>query len=449
VADTPGKLTVSGVREAWPEVVAEVRRQPRGKVIGPMIADAVVRSLDGDTVVLLHQHDWAAARITQESALVTNALYETLGGRWQIRCEVGGVEGGDPSRGPARREAPPRARNDSSHEPGPRATTSAAPRVATGAQQAHAASARPPQARRQETESAGSSDDDWPEPVRPGSASPAVAPPPVDDEEEDWPEVRQIGVPPVTAGGAAPSGDGSAADTPARSDARAAVSGHASGPVSGDASGHASGHVAGDASGHVAGPGSGHAADRAAQDAPGEPSGGAAGGPVGSSGGAPVVEVAPDRNGSQIGQERAEGPSAAAPGGVPSAPATGSAGAAAAARAARNAGPGSGLAAARAAVAGARAAASARQGGARPVAPPAAPGAPSAVWSDGSPAEEAPYDPEFDGPPRGEGSGYEGFDPGDEPLDDVIDEKTARESSEQQAMRLLQEVLGAEKIGES
>jgi DNA polymerase-3 subunit gamma/tau len=31
----------------------------------------------------------------------------------------------------------------------------------------------------------------------------------------------------------------------------------------------------------------------------------------------------------------------------------------------------------------------------------------------------------------------------------VIDEKTARESSEQQAMRLLQEVLGAEKIGES
>ncbi|HEX5198389.1 MAG TPA: hypothetical protein VFW27_00470 [Actinoplanes sp.] len=80
--------------------------------------------------------------------------------------------------------------------------------------------------------------------------------------------------------------------------------------------------------------------------------------------------------------------------------------------------------------------------------PPPAPAA-SPAWSDGAPTEEAPYDPEYDGPPRGGAAAYEGFDPGDEPLDDVIDEKTARESSEQQAMRLLQEVLGAEKIGES
>ena len=105
----------------------------------------------------------------------------------------------------------------------------------------------------------------------------------------------------------------------------------------------------------------------------------------------------------------------------------------------RNAGPGSGLAAARAAAAGARNAA-ARQG----AKPAGAPG-----WADGSPTEEAPYDPEFDGPPEPGATAYEGFDPGDEPLDDVIDEKTARESSEQQAMRLLQEAFGAEKIGES
>jgi DNA polymerase-3 subunit gamma/tau len=44
--------------------------------------------------------------------------------------------------------------------------------------------------------------------------------------------------------------------------------------------------------------------------------------------------------------------------------------------------------------------------------------------------------------------GYEGFDPGDEPLDDVIDERTARQSSEQQAMQLLQDAFGAEKISE-
>jgi DNA polymerase-3 subunit gamma/tau len=107
----------------------------------------------------------------------------------------------------------------------------------------------------------------------------------------------------------------------------------------------------------------------------------------------------------------------------------------------RNAAPGSGLAAARAAAAGARNAAAARQTG--------KPAAAAASWSDGSAPEEAPYDPEFDGPPADGAAAFEGFDPGDEPLDDVIDEKTARASSEQQAMQLLQDLLGAEKIGES
>lgn len=62
-------------------------------------------------------------------------------------------------------------------------------------------------------------------------------------------------------------------------------------------------------------------------------------------------------------------------------------------------------------------------------------------------AGEPPYGPDFDGSPRG-GPKFEGFDPGDEPLDEVIDERTPRQSSEQQAMQLLQQELGAEKIGE-
>ncbi|MEV4351914.1 DNA polymerase III subunit gamma and tau, partial [Actinoplanes sp. NPDC049596] len=93
-------------------------------------------------------------------------------------------------------------------------------------------------------------------------------------------------------------------------------------------------------------------------------------------------------------------------------------------------------------------------GGARGAA--ARPAAAKQAWSDGSPTEEAPYDPEFDGPPSANGAAkggakpsFEGFDEGDEPLDDVLDEKTARESGEQMAFRLLQEALGAEKIGES
>ncbi|MGC1210312.1 MAG: DNA polymerase III subunit gamma and tau, partial [Micromonospora sp.] len=72
-------------------------------------------------------------------------------------------------------------------------------------------------------------------------------------------------------------------------------------------------------------------------------------------------------------------------------------------------------------------------------------------------AGEPPYDPDFDGPLRSGGRPatappptptYEGFDPGDEPLDEVIDERTARQSSEEQAVQLLREAFGAEKIDE-
>jgi DNA polymerase-3 subunit gamma/tau len=61
------------------------------------------------------------------------------------------------------------------------------------------------------------------------------------------------------------------------------------------------------------------------------------------------------------------------------------------------------------------------------------------------PADEPPYDPDYDPPVRD--ATYEGFDPGDEPLDEVIDEQTARQTSEEQALHLLQQTLGAEKIG--
>ena len=59
------------------------------------------------------------------------------------------------------------------------------------------------------------------------------------------------------------------------------------------------------------------------------------------------------------------------------------------------------------------------------------------------PADEPPYDPEYDPPVRD--PQHVGFDPGDEPLDDV-DEAVVHQSSEEQALRLLAETLGAEKI---
>jgi DNA polymerase-3 subunit gamma/tau len=44
---------------------------------------------------------------------------------------------------------------------------------------------------------------------------------------------------------------------------------------------------------------------------------------------------------------------------------------------------------------------------------------------------------------------YDGFDPGDEPLDDAVDPSRARQTSEEQAIQLLTEHFGAEPIGGS
>lgn len=71
---------------------------------------------------------------------------------------------------------------------------------------------------------------------------------------------------------------------------------------------------------------------------------------------------------------------------------------------------------------------------------------PQARVADPEWAGEPPYDPDYDGPVGT--TTFDGFDPGDEPLDDVVDEQTARQTSEEQALRLLQQKLGAEKIGE-
>jgi DNA polymerase-3 subunit gamma/tau len=61
------------------------------------------------------------------------------------------------------------------------------------------------------------------------------------------------------------------------------------------------------------------------------------------------------------------------------------------------------------------------------------------TW-EGTADEEPPYDPEYD-------PAVPGFDPGDEPVDDAEGGTVVRESSEEQALRLLTEALGAERIG--
>jgi DNA polymerase-3 subunit gamma/tau len=70
-----------------------------------------------------------------------------------------------------------------------------------------------------------------------------------------------------------------------------------------------------------------------------------------------------------------------------------------------------------------------------------------------TPSAKGQYGPgrDDDEPPwdRVQPPAYEGFGPGDEPLDDAVDPAKARQSSEEQAIKLLSEQLGAERISES
>ncbi|MFE0591009.1 DNA polymerase III subunit gamma and tau [Micromonospora echinospora] len=346
-APPSGTVDAVSVRRVWGDVVGKVNRN--NKKIAALMRDAVVRDLDGDTLVLTVKSAVLARMLTDHAQVLTDALYEELGGRWQIRCEVAGERGGSRASAASRpaAAAPPPARPT----PSPSAARPAAPERSGPA-------GATPSARPAGTGGSAAAEEDWPEPARPGGAAPGGA--------EDWPE---------------PARPGGAATSPAAPNGRSAPA----------------------APGGTATP-STPPPPRAADSA------------------APASRPA------------ASTPPPAPPGG------------------------GTGAAPVSSALAAARAAAAGR--GARTEAP-------ARKTADDEFAGEPPYDPDYDGPLRGgranatasrapagaaapqpAAPSYEGFDPGDEPLDDVIDEKTARQSSEEQAVQLLREVFGAEKIDE-
>ncbi|WBB65965.1 DNA polymerase III subunit gamma and tau [Micromonospora sp. WMMD812] len=379
-----GQLDAVAVRRVWPDIVAKVNRIK--KPAAALMRDAVVRDVDGDTLVLTVKSPVLAQMMGNHTSVLAEALYEEFGGRWQIRCEVAGERGGAALPGPARpaaqaRPAPSPAGPASTDGPGAAGGSgvsggpsgAARPAGGTGRAGGSGAGARGSSAGRAGGSGAGaapaSADDeeDWPEPARPGGAAsgshdPAGASDAAGAGEagDDWPEAARPGG--VPAGGPADTGT-----------------------------------------------------------APGAGAGPAVrpGGPAGT----PTTPTDPSRTGGSAGAP-ASGAGSTAPR-QPAAPAGG-------------APVSSALAAARAAAAG--------RGGPRT-------GQPVRQTADSDWAGEPPYDPDYDGPVRPGGGRpaapvYEGFDPGDEPLDDVIDEKTARESSEEQAVRLLREAFGAEKINE-
>ncbi|MFJ5669987.1 DNA polymerase III subunit gamma and tau [Micromonospora chalcea] len=446
-AANPGALDAVAVRRVWPEVVGKVNRS--NKRIAALMRDAVVRDLDGDTLVLTVKSTVLAKMMADHAAVLTDALYEEFGGRWQIRCEVAGERGaaslGGPSRpsgaGRAQTDAAPgRAPSDSAParpasdtspgRPDPGAVAKAQGRPDAGAVDAGnglqgpgatgAAHARP--------DSGGAPDFSQSAASDPGSSRPGSA-----DAGPGRPDSGAAGRP-------ATAGPGDAPGQPVSSSAGATGS-QATGR-------HGAGSQGGGPAGS-AGVGSAEGSPRQAQSAaagqadeddwpePVRPGGAATS----------AASAVPAVDGE-------DWPAAARPGGgtatatapvavpKPAAPATAPAGGA------RPAGGGP----KNSAIAAARAAAAAAAAGGGPGKGSRA-AQPTRKTADAEWAGEPPYDPDFDGPVRGgrapaAAPAYEGFDPGDEPLDDVIDERTARQSSEEQAVQLLRETFGAEKIDE-
>ncbi|MEU6022536.1 DNA polymerase III subunit gamma and tau [Micromonospora sp. NPDC047134] len=446
-AVTPGVLDAVAVRRVWPEVVGKVNRS--NKKIAALMRDAVVRDLDGDTLVLTVKSAVLARMMSDHAQVLTDALYEELGGRWQIRFEVAGERSGM-SPGNPRATAPSRPQS-----PAPsNGTTPAAPPMAStpsaGAQggghpaapggsadpsAADGLAGRPAMAGGPAGSAAAGApaeeDEGWPEPARPGGAA-ATGTAEASEADNDWPEAARPGGASGVGSGTSTNGasgearstavdPGQAGRSGATGLGRSATSGmQPGGPASGGAqSGGAQSGGLATGGAQFGGPADGGAQSAGSATARAQASGA---GPVGSAaGGAPSTRAG---TGTAVAAgartTRSEVP---APGGGRSAPAS------------------SAIAAARAAAAGrgTRTSQAARQ------------------TADAEFAGEPPYDPDFDGPLRGGGgvsaaptAAYEGFDPGDEPLDEIIDEKTARQSSEEQALRLLREAFaGTEKISES
>jgi DNA polymerase-3 subunit gamma/tau len=90
----PAEPGAAAVRSMWSTVREKVRE--RSRTIDVMLAGAIVRAVDGDTLVLGHQSAPLAKRLTEQrnADVIRDALKDALGVNWRLRCEVGAGEPG-------------------------------------------------------------------------------------------------------------------------------------------------------------------------------------------------------------------------------------------------------------------------------------------------------------------------------------------------------------------
>jgi DNA polymerase-3 subunit gamma/tau len=101
-----GQPNAAAVRSMWTTVREKVRQRSRTTEV--MLAGAIVRAVEGDTLVLSHESAPLAKRLVEQrnSDVIREALKDALGVDWKIRCEAGGAP---PAPAPAVEEPAPDA----------------------------------------------------------------------------------------------------------------------------------------------------------------------------------------------------------------------------------------------------------------------------------------------------------------------------------------------------
>jgi len=89
VPTTGGEPNAAAVRSMWPTVREKVRARSRTTEV--MLAGAIVRAVEGDTLVLSHESAPLAKRLVEQrnSDVIREALKDALGVDWKVRCEAG------------------------------------------------------------------------------------------------------------------------------------------------------------------------------------------------------------------------------------------------------------------------------------------------------------------------------------------------------------------------
>lgn len=96
-----GAPNAAAVRSMWTTVREKVRQ--RSRTIDVMLAGAIVRAVENDTLVLSHESAPLAKRLVEQrnSDVIREALKDALGVNWKIQCEAGGGPASPPAE-PAR-----------------------------------------------------------------------------------------------------------------------------------------------------------------------------------------------------------------------------------------------------------------------------------------------------------------------------------------------------------